>query len=71
MSARIETPEQHRVALDRLEHAINREEELTVSERVEFEALAEAVESYEKLHFPIAEATVEELAAFRKEQEGP
>lgn len=33
--------------------------------------LGAAIEAYEKIHFPIAEPTPEEAAAFRREQGGP
>ena len=66
----IRTREQYEVALANVEELMSREVVLGSDECAQLEALAQAVELYEKEHFSIEPPSPSEAVRFRLEQEG-
>ena len=66
----IRTREQYEVALANVEELMSREVVLGSDECARLEALARAVELYEKEHFPIELPSPSEAVRFRLEQKG-
>jgi len=64
------TREQYEEALANVEELMSREVVLGSDECARLEVLAQAVELYEKEHFPIELPSPSEAAQFRLEQEG-